>query len=347
MATEFKHIEVRTGTAGEWASVNPVLYLGEIGFESNTRRIKIGDGVTAWNSLPYAAEQDLSGLVLKAGDTMTGNLTIERNAAVAALNISSDAGQLAELALLTDNEHRWVIRKSNDAEVGGNDGSHLDVLRFDDNGVVNGLAFRIYRQSGVGDFPFGVNTSGTPAPGSDNIQIPNTFWVNDNICGHPVSNDRVLLATTADTYYSVKAVEAGEWVQGTHYRIRVGLSKIATASNLTLTVRYGPTGTVGGDTALLTFSYAGSTAASDVAVWEFDIHVDSINAATGQVTVLGNGRRNNTTTGFANTDTHPVVTAQTGSLNTTAAGVIGLSLACSTANVITMLFANVEKIART
>ena len=47
-------IKLRRDTAANWASVNPVLAEGEQGLEKVTERIKIGDGVTAWNSLPYA-----------------------------------------------------------------------------------------------------------------------------------------------------------------------------------------------------------------------------------------------------------------------------------------------------
>ncbi len=46
-------IKLRRGTAAEWDSANPVLALGEPGFEVDTKKFKIGDGVTAWNSLNY------------------------------------------------------------------------------------------------------------------------------------------------------------------------------------------------------------------------------------------------------------------------------------------------------
>lgn len=46
-------IQVRRDTAANWASANPTLAAGELGFESNTGAIKIGDGSTAWASLPY------------------------------------------------------------------------------------------------------------------------------------------------------------------------------------------------------------------------------------------------------------------------------------------------------
>ena len=44
-------IQVRRGTAAQWTSVNPVLHDGEYGLETDTKRVKVGDGVTAWNSL--------------------------------------------------------------------------------------------------------------------------------------------------------------------------------------------------------------------------------------------------------------------------------------------------------
>ena len=46
-------IQVRAGTAAEWASVNPVLALAEPGYETDTNKLKYGDGVSAWTALPY------------------------------------------------------------------------------------------------------------------------------------------------------------------------------------------------------------------------------------------------------------------------------------------------------
>lgn len=49
----FVTIRYRRGTAAHWFSTNPTLDDGEPGYESDTRRIKIGDGVKAWRVLPY------------------------------------------------------------------------------------------------------------------------------------------------------------------------------------------------------------------------------------------------------------------------------------------------------
>ena len=48
--TTFK---LKRGTAARWAEVNPILAQGEPGFVYDANRLKIGDGITAWNDLPY------------------------------------------------------------------------------------------------------------------------------------------------------------------------------------------------------------------------------------------------------------------------------------------------------
>jgi hypothetical protein len=47
-------IQFRRGKAADWSAVNPILAEGELGAELDTDLFKIGDGLTAWNSLPYA-----------------------------------------------------------------------------------------------------------------------------------------------------------------------------------------------------------------------------------------------------------------------------------------------------
>lgn len=46
-------IKLRRGTASEWTSANPVLGSGEPGVETDTGKMKYGDGTTNWNSLSY------------------------------------------------------------------------------------------------------------------------------------------------------------------------------------------------------------------------------------------------------------------------------------------------------
>jgi hypothetical protein len=57
MATRMQQ---RRGTASQWVSSNsgngPILNAGEIGWESDTNKFKIGDGVSSWASLDYFAD---------------------------------------------------------------------------------------------------------------------------------------------------------------------------------------------------------------------------------------------------------------------------------------------------
>jgi hypothetical protein len=46
-------IQARRGTAAQWTSTNPTLSAGEFGFETDTLKLKIGNGSTAWTSLAY------------------------------------------------------------------------------------------------------------------------------------------------------------------------------------------------------------------------------------------------------------------------------------------------------
>lgn len=44
---------LRRSTAASWVTRNPILGEGEPGYEKDTNRMKIGDGYTRWNDLPY------------------------------------------------------------------------------------------------------------------------------------------------------------------------------------------------------------------------------------------------------------------------------------------------------
>lgn len=55
-------LKLRNGTAAEWSAANPILANSEMGVESDTRLHKIGDGITAWNSLAYGGLEGPQGI---------------------------------------------------------------------------------------------------------------------------------------------------------------------------------------------------------------------------------------------------------------------------------------------
>ena len=46
-------IQIRRDTAANWTSANPILANGELGLETDTGKLKVGDGTTQWASLAY------------------------------------------------------------------------------------------------------------------------------------------------------------------------------------------------------------------------------------------------------------------------------------------------------
>jgi len=61
-------IQLRRDTATQWTALNPTLAQGELAVETDTRKFKIGDGVTAWSSLTYFT-QGTQGPQGEKGDT--------------------------------------------------------------------------------------------------------------------------------------------------------------------------------------------------------------------------------------------------------------------------------------
>ena len=68
MATRMQQ---RRGTATQWSTANPILAAGEIGFESDTSKFKIGDGVNHWADLVYyASAEEVAALIDGAPDLL-------------------------------------------------------------------------------------------------------------------------------------------------------------------------------------------------------------------------------------------------------------------------------------
>ena len=61
MATLIQH---RRDTLANWATANPTLAPGEWGYETDTKKMKIGDSVTPWITLAYV---DLGSMNIDGG----------------------------------------------------------------------------------------------------------------------------------------------------------------------------------------------------------------------------------------------------------------------------------------
>lgn len=73
-------ITIRKGTGSQWSSTNPVLASGEPGYDLSNNILKIGDGVSNWNSLKNVAS--ISGLITAS----SGNFN---NLSVSGISVST------------------------------------------------------------------------------------------------------------------------------------------------------------------------------------------------------------------------------------------------------------------
>lgn len=138
-------IQLKRQHAAVWAQINPVLKMAEPGVESNTGRVKIGDGITKWNDLKYLAlNQESDGVVLTsdtgvvstnmlANRTVTGpkiaigTITNENVAANAQIDVSKLSGVVSQTngTVVEANTGQAVVRNiisSTSQPTGGQNG---------------------------------------------------------------------------------------------------------------------------------------------------------------------------------------------------------------------------------
>lgn len=89
--TDLVTLQVKRGTISEWISNNPILAQGEFGFESDSGKLKIGDGITGWNSLAYVS----------AVSTVDGSIKLGKNAGLSgqgrnSVALGSNAGEILQ-----------------------------------------------------------------------------------------------------------------------------------------------------------------------------------------------------------------------------------------------------------
>jgi hypothetical protein len=60
-------VQIRRDPSGKWIVNNPILLSGEFGYETDTGKIKIGDGATPWNYLPFWIDPESIGATGSTG----------------------------------------------------------------------------------------------------------------------------------------------------------------------------------------------------------------------------------------------------------------------------------------
>tara|TARA_B100001142_G_C14347269_1_gene660553 strand:- start:2554 stop:3108 length:555 start_codon:yes stop_codon:yes gene_type:complete len=93
-------MQQRRDTAAGWVSGNPTLLSGELGYESDTGKWKVGNGSTAWSSLAYSFSSDS----ISEGDSKAEVI---------------DAGSDGRFVVTTENAERLRVGPAGQIGVGG------------------------------------------------------------------------------------------------------------------------------------------------------------------------------------------------------------------------------------
>lgn len=88
-------IQYRRDTAANWTAANPVLALGEPGWETDTKKRKVGDGTTAWTGLGYQLDKAIADSIYS-----TRTATRQRPATIASLGDSIACNGSAGMAVV-------------------------------------------------------------------------------------------------------------------------------------------------------------------------------------------------------------------------------------------------------
>ena len=97
MGTAYATIQNHRGLAADWTGNDPTLLAGEVGIETDTGKIKIGNGTSTWTELDYF--MDPVGI---QGYGPDGMVTLSANAASALYTVLSDA-----TSMLSANIYGW------------------------------------------------------------------------------------------------------------------------------------------------------------------------------------------------------------------------------------------------
>jgi hypothetical protein len=160
-------LQLRRGSAAQWTAANTLLAQGELGLETDTAKLKIGDGSTAWTSLAYytagsAAVTSVNGytgvVVLTASD-ISGLGTI---ASQAASNVTITGGSITGITDLA------IADGGTGASTASGARTNLGLVIGTDVLAPNGSA------ASLTSFPtFNQNTTGTASNVTGTVAIAN------------------------------------------------------------------------------------------------------------------------------------------------------------------------------
>jgi len=105
----------RRGTESEWVSANSILHNGELGYATDIKRFKIGDGYTPWNSLAYSTASLVDGKIPLDQLPDTTKIIVHQVASYAQLAFLTV--QSGDIGVVNDEHKSYVYNGSSWVEI--------------------------------------------------------------------------------------------------------------------------------------------------------------------------------------------------------------------------------------
>jgi len=156
---------LRADTAANWTSVNPTLLANEVGLETDTKKLKVGNGSTAWNSLAYFPSIVTGGTVLGNLEIgTTGTLTFEGSTANGFETTLAVTDPTADRTITLPDQSGTVVVTGNASIVNADIAANAEI-------AVSKLADGAARQL------LQTDAAGTGVEWTDNVDVPGTLDV--------------------------------------------------------------------------------------------------------------------------------------------------------------------------
>lgn len=111
-------IQLRRDTAANWSTNNPTPSAGEPCFETDTGKLKIGDGITAYNSLPYQGGTSDAAVTTDTAQTISGQKTFTNDVIIEQWNSNISPVRETHIDLTGGNNNNFISAEGTDKAFG-------------------------------------------------------------------------------------------------------------------------------------------------------------------------------------------------------------------------------------
>lgn len=111
-------IQLRRDTASNWSTNNPTPSAGEPCFETDTGKLKIGDGITAYNSLPYQGGTSDTAVTTDTAQTISGQKTFTNDIVLSQWNSNTSPVREVHIDLSNGNQNQIITAEGTDKTFG-------------------------------------------------------------------------------------------------------------------------------------------------------------------------------------------------------------------------------------